>query len=88
MNKETNTENKDLTATFGNAMLADVSLYKAENGDASIVIMLFASSKKEAKKIAKKYIKNEYNKDDFPVIDIIKIKNKKGVFETFNLNEY
>lgn len=84
----TEDKNKDLTRNDVKSVSADVNLYKAENGDASIVIMLFAENKKEAKKIAKKYIENEYDDDDFPVLDITKIEHKKGVFETFNFNEY
>lgn len=58
-----------------------MKLYIGMNGDISAKIYIFAKNQNEARKIAKKKIKNEELEDHFPVLTFESHKIEEGIIE-------
>lgn len=61
-----------------------MKLFIGMNGDASARIIVFASTEKQARKLANKKIKEDELEDTFPVLDFDTYEPKEGVIEVFD----
>lgn len=66
----------------------EINLYKAANGDESIVIYIFAENMEEAQDYLNQEIEDNYDEEDAEHIEIQVIPLLKGIIDSHNIIDF